>query len=81
MADEFLRSPALRTERLLHDRGLQHLHVGVYGKHLIIYSGAQVIANRASASRSCAAITTASTWPAVAVAGSTLPSSAAVTNS
>lgn len=39
MADEFLRSAALRTEQMLHDRGLQHLHVRVYGNHLIIYSG------------------------------------------
>lgn len=39
MADEFLRSAALGTEQLLHDRGLGNLHVRVYGNHLILYSG------------------------------------------
>lgn len=39
MADGFLRSVALRTEQPLHDRGVAHLHVRVYGTHPILCSG------------------------------------------
>lgn len=39
MADVFLRAAGTRAEQKLHDRGLEHLHVRVYGKHLIIHSG------------------------------------------
>jgi hypothetical protein len=40
MADERLYQAALRVERELHARGLEHLAVRIYGKSVIIYSGA-----------------------------------------
>lgn len=39
MADVYLQIDGASAEQMLHDRGLQHLHVRVYGKHLNIYSG------------------------------------------
>lgn len=39
MADVYLTTTADGVERVLHERGLGHLHVRVYGKHVIIHSG------------------------------------------
>lgn len=39
MADVFLQAAGDRVQQMLHDRGLAHLRVRVYGKHLIIHSG------------------------------------------
>jgi hypothetical protein len=39
MADVLLQTARATAEQILHDRGLQHLSVRVYGKQLTIYSG------------------------------------------
>lgn len=39
MQDEYLKTTADGVERVLRDRGLGHLHVRVYGKHVILHSG------------------------------------------
>lgn len=39
MADVFLQAARATAEQILHDRGLQHLSVRLYGKQLTIYSG------------------------------------------
>jgi len=39
MADEYLQTTGQSVEPMLHEQGLGHLHVRVYGKHIIIYSG------------------------------------------
>lgn len=39
MADVLLQTARTTAEQILHDRGLQHLSVRVYGKQLTIYSG------------------------------------------
>lgn len=40
MPDVVLQAAGATAERILHERGLDHLRVRVYGKHLIIHSGA-----------------------------------------
>lgn len=40
MPDVFVQAACSRAERILHERGLGHLSVRAYGKHLIIHSGA-----------------------------------------
>lgn len=48
MVDAFLQAARATTEQVLHDRGLEHLRVRVYGNKLIIYSGTPAAAeNRA----------------------------------
>ena len=40
MADLFVQTAAHGVERVLHERGLDHLHARAYGKHVINHSGA-----------------------------------------
>jgi hypothetical protein len=48
MADVLLQTARTTAEQILHDRGLQHLSVRLYGTKLVIYSGAPADAeNRA----------------------------------
>ena len=40
MADVYAKTAGDSVERVLHERGLGHLHVRGFGKHVIIHSGA-----------------------------------------
>ena len=40
MPDGILQAVGAEAETILHQRGLGHLHVRVYGKHIIVHSGA-----------------------------------------
>lgn len=61
MADVFLQAVRTNAEQMLHARGLEHLSVRVYGKHLIIYSGAPGDAENRARLTQLRSVTTVST--------------------